>query len=75
MFLPPPILQPILDWPGPLESMAPGVGGMTDIRLVRILVESNVLSFQQVACIVAEQDATGEPFGLLAERLFGGVGG
>ena len=48
---------------------------MTDIRLVRLLVESNVLSFQQVACIVAEQDATGEPLGLLAGPLSDGVRG
>ncbi len=44
---------------------------MTEVRLGQLLVESSVLTSQQVTDIVTEQERTGEPFGLLAERLFG----
>ena len=44
---------------------------MSEVRLGQLLVESEVLSNRQVDDIVAEQERTGEPFGLLAERLFG----
>ena len=40
-------------------------------RLGQLLVESGVLDSQQVDRIIAQQQATAEPFGLLAERLFG----
>ena len=42
-------------------------------RLGQLLVESGVLDTQQVDRIVAQQQATGEPFGRLAGRLFGVV--
>lgn len=42
-----------------------------EVRLGQLLVEDGVLTSQQVEEIVAEQERTGEPFGLLAERLFG----
>ena len=41
------------------------------MRLGQLLVEADVLTSQQVDDIVGEQQRTGEPFGLLAERLFG----
>jgi hypothetical protein len=44
---------------------------MTELRLGQLLVESGVLTGQQVDHIVTVQEKTGEPFGLLAERLFG----
>ena len=44
---------------------------MTEIRLGQLLIESDVLTSRQVDAIVIEQERTGEPFGLLAERLFG----
>ena len=44
---------------------------MTEVRLGQLLVEGGVLTSQQVNDIVVEQERTGEPFGLLAERLFG----
>ncbi len=44
---------------------------MTEVRLGQLLVEADVLTTQQVDDIVAQQQRTGEPFGLLAERLFG----
>jgi hypothetical protein len=44
---------------------------MTEIRLGQLLVESGVLTKTQVDQIVREQERSGEPFGLLAERLFG----
>ena len=44
---------------------------MMEVRLGQLLVESGVLTSQQVTDIVLEQERTGEPFGLLAERLFG----
>jgi hypothetical protein len=44
---------------------------MTELRLGQLLVESGVLTGKQVDHIVTVQDSTGEPFGLLAERLFG----
>ena len=43
---------------------------MMEVRLGQLLVESGVLTGQQVDHIVAAQADTGEPFGLLAERLF-----
>ena len=44
---------------------------MTELRLGQLLVESGVLAEKQVSHIVSAQEKTGEPFGLLAERLFG----
>lgn len=44
---------------------------MTEVRLGQLLVEADVLTQDEVRQIVAEQERTGEPFGLLAERLFG----
>ena len=44
---------------------------MTEIRLGQILVEGGVLSTRQVNDVLAVQRSTGEPFGLLAERMFG----
>lgn len=44
---------------------------MSEVRLGQLLVESKVLTGRQVDDIVTEQTRTGEPFGLLAERLFG----
>jgi hypothetical protein len=44
---------------------------MSEIRLGQILVEGGVLSTDQVEDVLAVQERTGEPFGLLAERLFG----
>ncbi len=44
---------------------------MTEVRLGQLLVEADVLTTQQVDDIVGQQQRTGEPFGLLAERLFG----
>jgi len=43
---------------------------MMEVRLGQLLVEGGVLTGQQVDRIVAVQAETGEPFGLLAERLF-----
>ncbi len=44
---------------------------MSEVRLGQLLVEARVLNGAQVDRIVTEQEFTGEPFGLLAERLFG----
>ncbi len=44
---------------------------MSEIRLGQLLVEARVLNGVQVDRIVTEQERSGEPFGLLAERLFG----
>ncbi len=44
---------------------------MHGIRLGQLLIESDVLTTRQVDAIIVEQERTGEPFGLLAERLFG----
>ena len=44
---------------------------MNGIRLGQLLIESDVLTTRQVDAIIVEQERTGEPFGLLAERLFG----
>lgn len=44
---------------------------MTELRLGQLLVQADVLTPRQVDDIVTEQERTGEPFGLLAERLFG----
>jgi len=41
-----------------------------ELRLGELLIESGVLNEQQVREILARQRRTGEPFGLLAERLF-----
>ncbi len=43
---------------------------MTEVRLGQLLIESGVLTEPQVRHIVTEQERTGEPFGLLAERLY-----
>ena len=42
-----------------------------EVRLGQVLIESGVLSVEQSEQILDEQDRTGEPFGLLCERLFG----
>ena len=44
---------------------------MSEIRLGQLLIEGDVLTSRQVDAIIIEQERTGEPFGLLAERLFG----
>ena len=44
---------------------------MSEVRLGQLLVESGGLTSRQVDAIVAEQERAGEPFGLLAERLYG----
>ncbi len=44
---------------------------MIEVRLGQLLVESDILTIRQVDAIITEQERTGEPFGLLAERLFG----
>ncbi len=44
---------------------------MTEVRLGQLLVDEGVLTARQVDLIISEQERTGEPFGLLAERLFG----
>lgn len=44
---------------------------MSEVRLGQLLAESGVLTADQVDRVVAVQENTGEPFGLLAERLFG----
>ncbi len=44
---------------------------MSEVRLGQILVESGVLSERQVQEILDVQERSGEPFGLLAERLCG----
>ncbi len=41
-----------------------------ELRLGQLLIDRGVLSTVQVNRIVAEQGDSGEPFGLLAERLF-----
>jgi hypothetical protein len=41
-----------------------------EVRLGQLLVESRVLTPKQVQLILEEQQRTGEPFGLLCERLF-----
>ncbi len=43
---------------------------MTEVRLGQILIEAGVLAPDQVARILLVQEQTGEPLGLLAERLF-----
>ena len=44
---------------------------MSEIRLGQLLVKSGVLTGPQVDAILTEQERGGEPFGLLAERLYG----
>lgn len=44
---------------------------MSEVRLGQLLVESGVLTAGQVDRIVTKQEKTGEPFGLIAEQLFG----
>jgi hypothetical protein len=44
---------------------------MSEIRLGQILVEGGVLTTRQVDEVLTVQERTGEPFGVLAERLFG----
>jgi len=48
-------------------------GGRNDVelRLGDLLIESGVLSDEQVGRILDRQHDTGEPFGVLAERLYG----
>lgn len=41
-----------------------------EVRLGQLLVESRVLTQVQVEAVLAEQQRTGEPFGLICERLF-----
>jgi hypothetical protein len=41
-----------------------------EVRLGQLLVESGVLSQQQVDAILEKQQQSGEPFGLLCERMF-----
>ncbi|MDY7107218.1 MAG: hypothetical protein SYC29_01145 [Planctomycetota bacterium] len=41
-----------------------------ELRLGELLIESGVLDERQVQHILSRQQHTGEPFGLLAERLF-----
>jgi hypothetical protein len=42
-----------------------------NLPIGHILVEQGVLSEQQVACVLEEQQRTGRPFGALAEEMFG----
>ncbi len=42
-----------------------------ELRLGDLLVENGVLSEAQVGSILEHQEDTGEPFGVLAERLYG----
>ena len=44
---------------------------MREARLGQLLVESGVLTLEQVDQVLQKQEDTGAPFGLLAERLFG----
>lgn len=44
---------------------------MSKVRLGQLLIEGEVLTGRQVDAIITEQERTGEPFGLLAERLYG----
>jgi hypothetical protein len=44
---------------------------MIEVRLGQLLVETGILDAGQVREVLAVQERTGEPFGLLAERLFG----
>ena len=44
---------------------------MMEARLGQLLVESGVLTQQQVQSVLVEQEKTGEPFGVLAERMCG----
>ena len=41
-----------------------------EVRLGQLLVQSGVLSREQVEQVLAEQAVCGEPFGLLCERMF-----
>ena len=41
------------------------------VRLGELLIEQGVLTEQQVEDILAEQQRTGRPFGLLCEQMFG----
>lgn len=42
-----------------------------EVRLGQLLVEQGVLNAEQVGTILTHQEQTGEPFGLLCERIFG----
>ena len=44
---------------------------MSELRLGQLLVKSGVLTGPQVDTILSTQERGGEPFGLLAERLYG----
>lgn len=41
-----------------------------ELRLGKLLIEAGVLDGQQVESVLEEQQRTGEPFGVIAERLF-----
>lgn len=41
------------------------------VRLGQILIEQGVITQRQVDQIIAEQQHTGQPFGLICERMFG----
>jgi hypothetical protein len=43
---------------------------VTELRLGEILVESGVLTQGQAQRVLAEQRQTGQPFGVIAERMF-----
>ena len=41
-----------------------------EVRIGELLVEAGVLTERQVHSILSQQEQTGEPFGLLSERMF-----
>ena len=41
-----------------------------EVRIGQVLIDNGVLTSQQVEFILEEQQRTGEPFGVLSERLF-----
>src|SRR5438477_11125366 len=49
-----------------------GQGGrhLMEVRLGQLLVQSGVLTQEQVERVMAEQGRCGEPFGVLCERMF-----
>jgi len=54
-----------------IEPMAETPGGwIMEVRIGQVLVDNGVLSTKQVQVILSEQLRTGEPFGVLSERLF-----
>jgi hypothetical protein len=42
-----------------------------EVRIGQLLIESGVLNDEQVERVLQQQHITGEPFGLIAEELFG----